>query len=198
MTDDNEQPVEPLGASSLSVKRNALIGWISAAAVAAAAIAGTTVYLVKQAEVSHLREAIHQLKTEKSAAIKQYEDLRLSYSQTIAMQRCEVIDGLDDCLAAGLKRPLRFADADRQLTEARRAQELQRIAAENALAIKPENTKPETKPEPARDARQSAPAPSGKLGMAEFLDELKKIPGVGVDPVQNERPVADKKNKIPR
>lgn len=208
MTDDNEQPVEPAGAPSIAVKRNMLIASIAAAAVAA--VAGTAAYLVKQSEVTHLRAAIAQLKTDKAAALKQYEDMRLSYSQTIAMQRCEVIDGHDDCIAAGLKRPPRFAEADRQLAEARRAEEVRRIAEENARRAKPETAKPETqaegkaenapkdKAENPRDAGQSAPAPARKLSLGEFVGEISKIPGVGIDPIQKERPAADRKDRTPR
>lgn len=185
-----------------------------AAAAAAAAVVATAGYVIGHVEVSRLQKAVLQLETEKAVVTKQYEDLRVSYSQTISMQRCEVIDGLDDCLAAGLKRPPRFAESDRQILDARRALELQRLAEEAARAPKPETAAPvtaaapeakaeakpepksETKPEGAPDARSSAP--KKKLSMSEFLDEIKKIPGVGIEPGQQERPSGDKKDKVRR
>jgi len=34
--------------------------------------------------------------------------------------------------------------------------------------------------------------------MGEFLDEIKKIPGVGIDPIQQERAAGDKTDKTHR
>lgn len=213
--DENEQPADPADSSATAspwLRHKRLVTRIAAAA-AVAALIGTTGYVIGHVEVSRLQKTVHQLETEKAAALKQYEDLRVSYSQTISMQRCEVIDGLDDCLAAGLKRPPRFAESDRQLLEARRALELQRLAEEAARAPKPEvpvpvaaapelkaeskpEAKAETKAEGMPEARPSAP--KKKLSMSEFLEEIKKIPGVGIEPGQQERPGGDKKDKARR
>lgn len=195
--------------------RRKLLAIRLAAGVAAAAVVGTTGYMIGHGEVSRLQKAVLQLETEKAAVAKQYEELRVSYSQTISMQRCEVIDGLDDCLAAGLKRPPRFAESDRQILEARRVAELQRLAEEAARAPKPEaavpatagaapdvkaeaksEVKAETKAEGASEGKPSAS--KKKLSMSEFLEEIKKIPGVGIEPGQQERPGADKKDKARR
>lgn len=207
MIDASEQALEASGADAVSIKRKVLIAWIATAAVAAATVAATAGYLVGHGEVSRLQHAVSQSESEKAAAKKQFEDLRLAYSQMIALQRCDVIDGLDDCLAAGLTRPPRFADSDRDLIEARRAQGLQRRAEENARKPQAENTRQEIKPETATEAkpdtakpdiRQSAADRSKKLSLGEFMVEIKKIPGVGIDSGAQEHSAEDRKDKISR
>ena len=190
--DDSEQPVASAAGRAISIRRNVLLAWIAAAAALAAAIGGMTAYLAGHSEVSRLQAAIRKLEGEKGVMQRQYDDLRRSYGQMIAKERCEVIDGMDDCLAAGLTRPQRFADADRQLVEARHAKELQRAAEEAVLEAK------KARPVRKADNKQPAQSSSGKISLGEFLEEIKKIPGVGVDPVQKEGDAGEKRDRVHR
>ena len=200
INDGNEQtdpPLdEPIHASSITVARKVLIAWLSAAAAVASLVTATAMHFRTQGELARVENANSQ---EKQAALKQYDELRESYAKMVAERRCEVIDGLDDCLAAGLTRPERFSATDRQLLEARRAAELkppgqqENTPVANATAsteVKPE-TKPETKnkaeaktEQGVSNTRESTPPPAaatGKMGMGEFVQELKTIPGVAVE-----------------
>lgn len=196
--EQTDQPLdEPIHASSITVAKKVLIAWLSAAAAAASLATATAMHFRTQGALARMETANSQ---EKQAALKQYDELRESYARMVAERRCEVIDGLDDCLAAGLTRPARFSATDRQLLDARRAAEPQHPGGETAPIAKPAanaeaktETKAETKAEVKTETKaeqgestpkESAPLPSaanGKIGMGEFVQELKKIPGVAIE-----------------
>lgn len=176
-------------ARPIIMQRKALILWLIAASATASLLTVTAIIgagrFHSQEEISRLEKTIGKLAEEKQSALKQLNDLRNShYAQTIAERRCEVIDGLEDCLRAGLKRPERFAESDRQLLEARRTaaakpMEPDRTATADAAARTPIKTA-RIEP-PARERTPATPPTTRKLTLDEFAQELGKIPGVAVD-----------------
>lgn len=179
-------PVEQAPPEPVVVQRKTLILWLGAAALAGSLVAATATLLAAQFQgrkaISALEKTIERLTEEKRSALQQLEDLRNShYAQVIAERRCEVIDGLEDCLKAGLKRPPRFAETDRQYLEARRTEGSKRekpAGAAGAPAAASAGTE------------QGSPAPraAGKMSLDEFAHALGRIPGVAVDGSAAERP----------
>ncbi len=181
-----EAPVEQTRAEPILVQRKALILWLGAAALAGALVAGTATLLTAHFQgrkaVSALEKTIEKLAAEKRSALQQLEELRNSqYAQVIAERRCEVIDGLEDCLKAGLKRPARFAEADRQYLEARRPQ--------GSKANQPAETA-NARAAASTGSQQESPAQraAGKRSLDEIAHTLGKIPGVAIDGSTVERP----------
>lgn len=183
-------------ASPIVIQKKAFLVWLAATAGAASLLTVTAIIAAGrfhgQEEISRLEEAVASLTDEKQIALKQLADLRNShYAQVIAERRCEVIDGLEDCLKAGLKRPERFAEIDRQFLEAKRPP-----AAKAAEPRKTANAGSEVKPatktarsEPAaREPAADSPPGTRKLTLDEFAKELGKIPGIAVDGNISESP----------
>ena len=183
-------------AGPIVIQKKAFFTWLAAAAGVASVL--TLIAIVSagrfhsQEEISRLEAIIRKLADEKQAALKQLDELRNShYAQVIAERRCEVIDGLEDCLKAGLKRPERFAEIDRQFLEAKRA-----LAAKPPLqgttttagtaARTPAKT---VRSEPvAKEVTVAAPPGNRKLTLDEFAKEISKIPGIAVDGNISESP----------
>lgn len=170
--DDDSNGIDEYGdgqtpSDSVTVPRKFLLGWLLAAAALGSVLtaAGVMVimHMLAQEEVSHLEKAVAQLTKEKLAASRQYDELSKAHARILAERRCEASDGLDDCLAAGLARPERFAEADRQVLESRRAAKSATVAAENPSAAK------------------TAAGTTEKISIGEFVQALQKIPGVAID-----------------
>lgn len=200
----NEVLGEHALASPISVPKKTLALWL-AAAVIGGSLLGVAAMMISghsrsQEEISRLEASVAKLAEENKAVQKQHNDLRTAYARMIAERRCEVIDGLDDCLAAGLRRPEHFAESDRQLLESRRPPE---PAPEPAKGDNPAPAAKTTQMEAtASGALPPAPstAPARKLSLGEFAKELNKIPGVAVDgtaPGKAEAPADGKKGKKP-
>lgn len=107
-------------------------------------------------QISRLTQEIETLKEELSR-------VRRDYAKLIAERRCEAIDGLDDCLAAGMTRPERFRESDAELLRQREAE----------MAAKAKQQAAETRP--------ASPPPSEGGGMKGLVEFLKSIPGVKTD-----------------
>ena len=181
-----EAPVEQTPAEPLVVQRKTLIVWLGAAALAGSVVTATAILLAANFQeskaVSALEKTIGKLTEEKRSALQQLDELRNShYAQVIAERRCEVIDGLEDCLRAGLKRPPRFAESDRQYLEARRAGE-----SKTDKPAGPQSATAATRP--VSDRGNPAPRAPGKMSLEEFAQSLGKVPGVAVDGSAVERP----------
>jgi hypothetical protein len=112
---------------------------------------------------------ISSLKSELESLTRELEQVRRDYAALIAERRCEVIDGMDDCLAAGLQRPERFRDTDRELVRQREADRAKR-EAQQAVASRNAGTKPA----PADAAKEESM-------MRSVVNLLKSIPGVKLD-----------------
>jgi hypothetical protein len=189
----NEVLGEHAPAGPISVPRKILALWLAAAAVGGSVL-GVAVMMVtgnshSEAEISRLQTSIARLTEENKAVQKQHSDLSATYARMVAERRCEIIDGLDDCLAAGLKRPERFAESDRQLLAARQLAEPSSSpapASTDAPTVKatpvPPTADGATQPAPSAAPAAAPPtAPTRKLSLGEFADELNKIPGVAVE-----------------
>jgi hypothetical protein len=190
MTD--EEPGEQSRAAPIVIQRKAFVIWLAATAIAGALLAATAMIVTghshSREEIARLEASIGKLSEEKQTAVMQLDELRGShYAQVIAERRCEVIDGLEDCLKAGLKRPERFAEIDRQFLEARRApaskpaEQGQPASGRTATTTARAESAPRT-PAPA------APSAGRKMSLDEFAQELGKIPGVAVDGNVSESP----------
>lgn len=119
-------------------------------------------------EITKRERKIETLTEENTQLKQELHDLRDDYARMVAERRCEVIDGMDDCLAAGLTRPDRFRESDAALVKAREAEKARKLAE---AAKKP-------------DVTPGAPAKSGgdeESGFASLLKALKGIPGVKTD-----------------
>lgn len=179
-------PVEQAPPEPIVVRRKTLILWLGAAALAGSLVAATATLLTAQFHarkaISALEKTIERLAEEKRSALQQLEELRNShYAQVIAERRCEVIDGLEDCLKAGLKRPPRFAETDRQYLEARRA-----AGSKTGKPASAANASAAT----SVGGAQGSPAPhaAGKMSLDEFARTLGKIPGIAIDGSAADRP----------
>lgn len=118
-------------------------------------------------EIAKRERKIEALTEENGQLKRELHDLRDDYARMVAERRCEVIDGMDDCLAAGLPRPERFRESDAALLRAREAEKARKLAA---VPVTP----------PKSGAGQ--PPPDGKEdGIATLLKLLKSIPGVKTD-----------------
>ena len=111
---------------------------------------------------------ITSLKRELETLTAELERVRRDYSLLVAERRCEIIDGMDDCLAAGLQRPARFRESDLELVSRRQA-EVARKEAQNMAETAAQNT---AKP---------ANAGQDKTMMESMVNLLKSIPGVKID-----------------
>lgn len=171
-------------------KKIAIIGLAAATLViilSSAVAMGISGYLRGREDIARLEKTIVKLTEEKAALQKKFDALNSTTNvQMIAERRCEVIDGLEDCLAAGLKRPPRFAESDRQYLETRRAA-LEK-SAKSGSAAAPTGAAGAS----AGAASPAAPAP-GKLSIGEFTEELRKIPGVAVESNVSEHTAPGKK-----
>lgn len=194
-------------ASPIVIQKKAFVVWLAATAGAASLLTVTTIIATGrfhgQEEISRLEKAIATLTDEKQVALKQLDELRNShYAQVIAERRCEVIDGLEDCLKAGLKRPERFAEIDRQFLEAKRAPAAKSPAQDNtatAGTAARTPTKTARSESTTREVAVASPPGNRKLTLGEFAQELSKIPGVAVDGQTAEQPpriADDKKGRI--
>lgn len=199
--DDNVEPgdEELAGqsrASPIVIQKKAFVVWLAAAAGAASLLTVSAIVATGrfhgQEEISRLEKAIATLTEEKQATLKQLDELRNShYAQVIAERRCEVIDGLEDCLKAGLKRPERFAEIDRQFLEAKRAPAAKPPVQGNTttagtVARTPTRT---ARSEPAtREPAAASPPGDRKLTLDEFAKEISRIPGIAVDGNVSEGP----------
>ncbi|MCX7146941.1 MAG: hypothetical protein NT042_12240 [Sulfuritalea sp.] len=193
-------------AGPIVIQKKAFFTWLAAAAGVASAL--TLIAIVSagrfhsQEEISRLETVIGKLTDEKQAALKQLDELRSShYAQVIAERRCEVIDGLEDCLKAGLKRPERFAEIDRQFLEAKRppaakppvqgtATTAGTAARTPAKIVRSEST--------AKEVAVAAPPGNRKLTLDEFAKEISKIPGIAVEgnvSDSQESPTPEKKGR---
>lgn len=106
-------------------------------------------------KIERLTEENTFLRGELNRVTKDYELL-------VAEKRCEVIDGMDDCLAAGLKRPERFRESDAELIRQREAEKARRNA-----------------PAPQAAPKDGKPVPPAEKGTMESLKEmLRSLPGV--------------------
>ena len=119
-------------------------------------------------EINKRERKIEKLSEENAQLKQELHDLRDDYARMVAERRCEVIDGMDDCLEAGLTRPERFRESDAALVRAREAEKA-RMAAEAAR----------TPPQGA--AAGPAAARDEEGGIAGLLKALKGIPGVRTD-----------------
>lgn len=194
-------------ASPIVIQKKAFVLWLAATAGAASLLTVTAIIAAGrfhgQEEISRLEKSVATLTGEKQVALKQLDELRNShYAQVIAERRCEVIDGLEDCLKAGLKRPERFAEIDRQFLEVKRAPAakspvLNNTATAGTAARTPTKTAPSEST--TREVAVASPPGNRKLTLGEFAQELSKIPGVAVDgQTEEQQPrIADgKKGKI--
>ena len=204
----DEDLAEQFRPSPIVIQRKAFFIWLAAAAGAASLLTVTAIIAMGrfhgQEEISRLEKAVATLTGEKQVALKQLDELRNShYAQVIAERRCEVIDGLEDCLKAGLKRPERFAEIDRQFLEAKRAPAAK--PAEQGTATTARTAARTARTESvARQPAAAPPAPpgttgtTGKMSMDEFARELSNIPGVAVEGQTVEQPARaadDKKGR---
>ncbi len=112
---------------------------------------------------------ISSLKSELESLTRELEQVRRDYAALIAERRCEVIDGMDDCLAAGLQRPERFRETDRELVRQREADRAKREAQQSVAS-----RNAATKPGPADAAKEESM-------MRSVVNLLKSIPGVKLD-----------------
>jgi hypothetical protein len=112
---------------------------------------------------------ISSLKSELESLTRELEQVRRDYAALIADRRCEVIDGMDDCLAAGLQRPERFRETDRELV---RQREADRAKKEAQQAVASRNVA--TKPAPVDAAKEESM-------MRSVVNLLKSIPSVKLD-----------------
>lgn len=192
----DEELAEQSRPGPIVVQRKAAFIWLAATAGAAslltvAAIVGAGRFH-SQEEISRLEATVGKLNEEKQLAVKQLDELRRShYAQVIAERRCEVIDGLEDCLKAGLKRPERFAESDRQFLEAKRAPQAKPDEQAKTASAATTGNPPtrSARAEPAASARvPDSPPTTRKLTLDEFAQELGKIPGVAVDGNISESP----------
>ena len=184
--EQTEGPGEQSRAAPLVLQRKAAVLGLVAAAAAGALITATAMIVTghshSEAEISRLEKTIGKLTGEKQVAVEQLDKLRNSLDgQALAERRCEVIDGLEDCLRAGLKRPPRFAEADRQYLEERRAE---RPKTDGQASAANAGTGP------GAGSAQERPTPraAGKMSLDEFAQALGKIPGVAVDGSAVDRP----------
>lgn len=191
-TDGGDQTGDPSGEpfrpSAITVQRKMLIIGAVVLTLVASLLTAVIVIVVgnfsAHDEVSTLEKSVAKLTKEKQATQKRYDDLLLTHSKLLAQRRCDLPDGLDDCLAAGLTRPEQFAEADRQTLEARGVmlqphslRKNRRMAGTEAVvetAARPAEASPG---EPAR----APSAATGKVSLGEFVEVLKKIPGVAVE-----------------
>lgn len=205
----NEVLGEQAPAGPISVPRKILALWLAAAAVGGSVL-GVAVMMVtgnshSGTEISRLQTSVARLTEENKTVQKQHSDLSAAYARMVAERRCEIIDGLDDCLAAGLKRPERFAESDRQLLAARHLPKPPSPAPANtntpASAVDAAQAEPAaggtTQPAPSATPQATpSAAPARKLSLGEFAEELNKIPGVAVEggaPGKTEAPTDGKK-----
>lgn len=185
----DEELAEQSRPGPIVVQRKAALIWLAATAGGAALLTVTAIIgagrFHSQEEISRLESTIGKLNEEKQLVVKQLDELRRShYAQVIAERRCEVIDGMEDCLKAGLKRPERFAESDRQFLEAKRAPAAKPAEqGKTASAATTGNASARTaRAEPAaRERAPDSPPTTRKLTLDEFAQELGKIPGVAVD-----------------
>lgn len=181
-------------ATPMTIQRKAFVIWLAATAAAGALL--TVMVMIASGhfhsrdELARLEKTIGKLTAEKQAALKQLDELRNShYAQAIAERRCEVIDGLEDCLRAGLKRPERFAEIDRQFLEARRAPASKPEELGQAPSGRPATKTARAESGPRTPApTPAAPSAGRKMSLDEFTQELSKIPGVAVDGNISESP----------
>ena len=209
--DDNDELTdEELAGQSragpIVIQKKAFFTWLAAAAVAASLLTLTGIIAAGRfhspEEISRLETTIGKLTDEKQATLKQLDELRSShYAQVIAERRCEVIDGLEDCLKAGLKRPERFAEIDRQFLEAKRAPAAKppvqgttttagTVARTPAKIVRSESA--------AKEVTAAAPPGNRKLTLDEFAKEISKIPGIAVEgnvSDSQENPTPEKKGR---
>lgn len=191
--DDADAPGgEDLGeqtrASPISIQKKVLAAGLAGAALAGSLLTAMVMIVTghshSREEISRLEKSIGILAEEKQVAQAQADRLRsLREVRLIAERRCEVIDGLDDCLAAGLKRPERFAESDRQFLEAGQRPQPRppEQAAKATIATAARTATAESAPPKPAPQAQPAPRASGKMSLGEFSQELQKIPGVAVD-----------------
>ncbi len=111
---------------------------------------------------------INTLKRELETLTVELERVRRDYALLVAERRCEIIDGMDDCLASGLQRPERFRESDLELVRQRQAEAARKEAQKMAEAAAQNSAKP-------------ANAGQGKTMMESMVNLLKSIPGVKID-----------------
>ena len=207
--DDNDELIdeelaEP--ASPIVIQKKAFFMWLAAAAGAASLLTLTAIIATGrfhgQEEISRLEKTVATLTSEKQVALQQVGELRNShYAQVIAERRCEVIDGLEDFLKAGLKRPERFAEIDRQFLEAKRAPAAKSPMQGNTTTAGTAARTPSKiarSESPAKEVAVAAPPGNRKLTLDEFAKEISKIPGIAVEGSVSEspeNPVPEKKGK---
>lgn len=81
-----------------------------------------------QIEISKRERQISRLQKEIAFLTAELLRVRTDYAQLVAERRCEVIDGMDDCLAAGLTRPERFRESDAELLRQREEEKARKPA----------------------------------------------------------------------
>ncbi len=111
---------------------------------------------------------INALTRELETLTAELERVRRDYALLVAERRCEIIDGMDDCLAAGLQRPERFRESDLQRVRQREAEVARKEAQKMAESAAQDKVKP------------ANPA-SEKTMMESMVNLLKSIPGVKID-----------------
>jgi cell division protein FtsL len=186
--DTSEQTAEQLDGQlrvgPYLVEKKLLINGLAATAALAVLIAITVILATghyrAQGEIARLQKEVVQLNEDKRAAVDRYDQMRSSYAQLLAERRCEVIDGVEDCRSAGLMRPERFAESDRQFLDGRRMPRVKRPPQDGA-AIPESATRPSAPEAAPGKSAPPAPRPSGMMSVDQLAQELGKIPGVSTE-----------------
>lgn len=166
MANKDEPPAPSSSGSGRTTLIVALVGVVIIASIVVVAMYFNrpTPEAVASYEIGRRDRQISRLTQEIEALKEELARVRRDYAQMVAERRCEAIDGLDDCLAAGLTRPERFHESDAALLRQREEDKARKLA--------------EAKPAPATAAAHP-PAEGG--GMKALMNILKSIPGVKTD-----------------
>lgn len=162
------------GGSGKSTLLAALVAVVVVASIVVAALVvqRPTPEAAAAYEIGKRDRQIARLNKENAVLKEELRRVRGDYAVMIAERRCEAIDGMDDCLAAGLLRPERFRETDAELVRIREAEKARRLAAEQAAAKTPgAGGKPAGEADPKAERSQ----------MKALVDFLKNIPGVKTD-----------------
>lgn len=181
-------------AKSITLGRRAVFAGIGAGAVVAlVALVAASLWYQGHQELTRLNAEIDIERAKTVALETQFDNLGSAYARLVSEKRCEVIDGLADCLAAGLARPERFAEADkaelvaRGLATPRHALITAPVVAEAAVAANLNNTDHEL------NTRLPTRPPSGRIKEDVMRQELSKIPGIALETAGPRKPPKNEK-----
>jgi hypothetical protein len=141
-------------------------------------------------KISSLSGEIDIERAKVAALQSKFDDLGTAYARLVAEKRCEVIDGLDDCLAAGLARPERFAESDkavlieRAVTTPRHAQLIAVPTITNGAGTSVAENDEHAVATPLRAIRPA----SGRIKEDLMREELSKIPGIAMEKTGPRKP----------